>query len=495
MNSLFSWIRKNRLELIILLLILTVAAFLRFYRISEYMNFLGDEGRDALMMKRILVDHDFPLLGPPTSVGNIYLGPLYYYMMAIPSAFFWLNPVASAGMVAAIGVMAVGLVYYLAKEWFGKLPALLAAFLYAISPVNIVSTRSSWNPSPAPFFALLTVFGFYLSRKRNDCRWLTLSGVALAFAVQMHYLAFILLPVSGLFWLYELFNKKTKPHFWLGTVGAIIIFLILMAPLIIFDFRYNFLNFRAMQEMFTAKEGAVSFNLLNTFGSTIPIYKDKLVGRYLAVENVWLGFFLATIILVPLSVWFKRIKKISWEYFTLGSWLIIGLVGLSFYKGPIYDHYLGFLAPAPFLLLAGFVALFKKEWKIIISVVLLLVLGFFNLQKSPILFFPNRQLQRTQEIAKFVIEKSNGEPYNFALIADRNYDAAYQFYLEQYGHKPKLVPFEITSQLFVVCEDQVCNPVVSPKHEIAAYGMTKVIEEYQVWGVKVFKLVANPEGK
>lgn len=495
MNSLFSWFRKNRLEVIVLLLIIAAASFLRFYRISEYMNFLGDEGRDALMMKRILMDHDFPLLGPPTSVGNVYLGPLYYYMMAIPSAFFWLNPVASAGMVAVIGVIAVGLVYYLAKEWFGKLPAVLAAALYAISPVNIVSTRSSWNPSPAPFFALLAVLGFYLSRKHNDFKWLILSGASLAFAVQMHYLAFILLPVSGLLWLYELFAKKAKPHFWFGTFGAIVIFLILMTPLIIFDFRYNFLNFRAMQEMFTAKEGAVSFNLLNTFSSTIPIYKDKLIGRYLAAENIWLGFSLAVLILIPLFVWFKRIIKIPWEYFTLGGWLIIGLVGLSFYKGPIYDHYLGFLAPAPFLFLAGFAALFKKAWKIAVSVVLLLVLGFFNLQKSPILQPPNKQLQKTKEIAKFVIEKSKGEPFNFALLAERNYDAAYQFYLEQYGHKPKLVPFEITPQLFVVCEDQVCNPVVSPKHEIAAYGMTKVAEEYQVWGVKVFKLVANPEGK
>jgi len=80
-----------RLEFILLVLIIALAAFLRFYKLSEYMTFLGDEGRDVLMVKRILTTLDIPLIGPPMSVGNIYLGPLYYYMMTIPMAVFWLN--------------------------------------------------------------------------------------------------------------------------------------------------------------------------------------------------------------------------------------------------------------------------------------------------------------------------------------------------------------------------------------------------------------------
>ena len=107
------------------------------------MTFLGDEGRDALMIKRILVEWDIPLIGPPTSVGNMYLGPLYYYMMAIPMSISWLNPIAAAAQVALIGVLTVGLLYYLVRQWFGKIPAILVSFLYAISPVTIIYSRSS----------------------------------------------------------------------------------------------------------------------------------------------------------------------------------------------------------------------------------------------------------------------------------------------------------------------------------------------------------------
>jgi asparagine N-glycosylation enzyme membrane subunit Stt3 len=69
-------------------------------------------------------------------------------------AVWWLNPMAAAIMVALIGTISVGLIYYFARQWFGKIPAFIAAFLYAISPVNIIYSRSSWNPNPAPLFAL-----------------------------------------------------------------------------------------------------------------------------------------------------------------------------------------------------------------------------------------------------------------------------------------------------------------------------------------------------
>src|SRR4030065_1847158 len=75
-------VRNNRKEAIWLGLILLIGAFFRLYRIGEYMTFLGDEGRDAIIVRRLLVNFDPILIGPRTSIGDMYLGPLYYYMMA-----------------------------------------------------------------------------------------------------------------------------------------------------------------------------------------------------------------------------------------------------------------------------------------------------------------------------------------------------------------------------------------------------------------------------
>lgn len=71
------YISQHKVEISLLLLILFVAAFFRIYRISDYMTFLGDEGRDAIVAKNIL-HGNFTLLGPRASAGDFFLGPIYY---------------------------------------------------------------------------------------------------------------------------------------------------------------------------------------------------------------------------------------------------------------------------------------------------------------------------------------------------------------------------------------------------------------------------------
>lgn len=66
----------------IIITILILGAFLRLHKIGDYMTFLGDEGRDVLIVRNLLVKADPILIGPGTSVGGMYLGPLYYYFMA-----------------------------------------------------------------------------------------------------------------------------------------------------------------------------------------------------------------------------------------------------------------------------------------------------------------------------------------------------------------------------------------------------------------------------
>lgn len=482
-KAVLNWLFKNKWLLIIVLM----AALLRFYKLDQYMTFLGDEGRDALVIKGMLINHHFPLLGPPTSIGNMYLGPLYYYMMLVPMTIFWLNPVAAAGLDAIIGVLSVGLIYYLAREWFDEMSAILAAFLYAISPVTIVYSRSSWNPNPAPFFVLLSILGIYLSRKKKNYLWLILSGVGLAGAIQMHYLALIMLPVIGLLWFWEKFHLNGK-YFWKGTIWALLIFLILMFPLALFDFRHNFLNTHALINFFSSKDN-VSFSPIEYLLRVIQIYSYNLYSRYLGGFNPVVGGILSLVGLYPV---YMAIRFKSWPLLVLTLWLLIGLLGLAEYKGEIYDHYLGFLNPVAYLLLGGVVFLIKEKLRIWVMLGLVLSLGMVNLTHNPLLNPPGNQLLRTQRIAKYVIARSNNQPFNFALIAKSNYDSAYQFYLDLYGHKPLQVPFNKTNQLFVVCEDAECQPTTNPKYEVAAFGWSKIEYMEVVSGIKIYKLVPNP---
>lgn len=507
MNIFSKWIKSNKLEFIVILLILSISAFMRLYNISEYMTFLGDEGRDALVVKKILVEQDFPLLGAPTSVGGMYNGPLYYYMMALSMTVSWLNPVAAAVMVALIGTASIGIIYFLAREWFGKFAAATASALYAVSPVTIIYSRSSWNPNPAPFFALLAIFGLYKVHKTKNHLWLILVGSALAFAIQMHFLALILVPICAAIWLYEIWRKhkgEKLKNLGKGFFLGLIIFLFLMSPLLIFDLKYDFQNYKALTTFFFGDRATtVNLNPLNTLGRIIPIYSGNLVNRYLALDVFPLMLIISFLLLVPVVyLLFKFIKErqINWPLFALSCWLLVGVMGLALYKQTIYDHYTTFLNPSIYLLIGSLVfligkvkdKLLKRSLLGLFSLISLFIL-ITNLQNSPLKKNPNKQLQRTQDIARFVIVESNNEPFNFALIAKSNYDDAYEFYLDLYGHKPKIVPHEKTGQLFVVCEDQQCQPINHPKYEIAAFGWAKIENEKEFSGVKVFKLVPNED--
>lgn len=492
------WQVSSQVEIVLFGLLLALTIFLRFYNLEGYMNFLGDEGRDALMIKRILTTFDLPLIGPPMSVGNIYLGPLYYYMMTVPMTIFWLNPVAAAGLVALLGSITVVLIYYLTKQFFGIKAALASAFLYSISPITIIHSHSSWNPNPAPFFTLLIVLSLLKAYTSSNYRFLVIAGALFAAALQMHYLALILLPPILLFWIFLLINKKIK-NFWWGTFGGIGAFFLVMSPLIIFDIKHGYLNFKAFQEIFLNKDSAISLSFINPLARVYPILFDKLLSRFIAGNNPLLVPAILTLLVSPLFLLIKR-KKVFPIIFMLG-WLFIGIFTLSFYKQDVYDHYLGFVAPAAYILIGSSFAIesiLQRPWRTIFLGLLFLILTattVANFLASPLRNPPPNQLKRTQRIAKFIIDQTDSKPFNFSLIAERNYDSAYQFYLDIYKHSPKRLPDDITDQLFVVCEDQICLPVGHPKYEIAAFGWTKIGAQYNIDGVKIFKLVRNQDGK
>ena len=141
-----------------IVIILIIASVLRLWNLPSTMQFLGDQGRDALIAKRILIDHRPVLIGPVTSTGNMYLGPLYYYFMVPFLAITYPSPLGPAYAVALCGILAVFLTYYLGQEIVGKRAAIIAALFFAISAVAVNFSRFSWNPNLAPLFSIILIW-------------------------------------------------------------------------------------------------------------------------------------------------------------------------------------------------------------------------------------------------------------------------------------------------------------------------------------------------
>ena len=506
-----SFFKKNN-YLILIFLILFLATFLRFWHLPGYMTFLGDEGRDALAVKRMIVDHKFRLIGPVTSVGNMYLGPLYYYLMLPAMMISRLSPIGPAAMVAFFGVLTTALIYFYGREWVGSKGSLFAAFLYAISPVVITFSRSSWNPNVMPFFVLVSVYGLWRLWQKKQFFWLSVLGITLSFALQSHWLGLLLFPTATIFWamaLAELLrSKKPTGIFWRQTLIGFFIFLFLtVAPLVWFDLRHGLLNSKAFMVFIGNQEnGSINFKIYEVLPRLWDLNREVFT-RLVAGKDVAWGFWVSLVITLIVALKIIRESLLAnWHRFVTRNpglflllvWFLVGLLGLSVYKQSIYDHYFGFLFPVPFLLTGWFLAMIwhgKIPGKIL-TILFLSFLVFLAVKESPLRYPPSRQLQKTQAIASFVLGKTQGKPFNLGLVAERNYDEAYAFFMEKWGQPPTRIDPQkaeetITPQLFVICEQPNCQPIYNPKAEIAMFGWSKVDEKWEVEGAEIYKLSHN----
>ena len=102
----------------------------------------------------------------------------------------------------------------------------------------------------------------------------------------------------------------------------------------------------------------------------------------------------------------------------------------------------------------------------------------------------------TYSIDQSIIKSAHGQPFNFALLAKMNYDPGYRYFLSELNAPVQLLQNEITDQLFVVCEPfQIdCNPINNPEWSVAAFGWAKIDSQWEINGIKIFRLIHNPQG-
>src|SRR3990172_3783075 len=130
----FSFVRNN----IYVIPILVVGAFLRLDRLGELMAFIGDQGWFYLSARDMLISGNIPFVGITSSHTWLHQGPLWTYMLAGALWISNFNPVSGAILTALGGTSSIFLIYKLGKEFFSKTFGLVAALVYATSPLIII---------------------------------------------------------------------------------------------------------------------------------------------------------------------------------------------------------------------------------------------------------------------------------------------------------------------------------------------------------------------
>lgn len=488
------------LSSVLILIILILSASLRLYRIREYMSFLGDEGRDMLVVKRMIVNGEFTLLGPITSIGRMYMGPIYYYMISPFLALWNFDPVGPSVMVAILSVLTAFLIYFFCKKFFSVRSGLVAALFYAISPLTILYGRASWNPNVVPFFSMLFILSLSYAALKKKYHLFILAGFSLGILIQLHYVTLLLGLTAIATFLFII--RPWPPLRYL--IAFALSFVLGYSPFLLFELRHQFVNTQnTIRFIFEDKKENTTIPL---YVSVLSIWQDvtvRVFWRLLIVESAELTK-VVILFIGGIIFWIfksKESKKISRGALQIILiWFASGLILFALYRGSIYDYYFGSLFPIPFILLGVCISFLWKLKNYPVKAICFAFLSYLIIVStlhSPLQSEPNNILTTTEKVSQFVFDRISMRPYNFALMALHNSDHAYRYFFDLWGNPPITIQNpavdperkSVAPELWVICEDRDCKPLGNPLWEIAGFGPAEIAGEWKIGQMSIFKLV------
>ena len=196
-----------------LAIIIALGFFLRSYHFADWLHFELDQARDARVIDAAIEGGpgELPLLGPKAGGTFLRLGPVFYYLQYVSALVFGASPVGMAAIILITSVASIGVFFFLARRLFPDWLALLATLAFSASEYFVMYGRFAWNPNMLPFFILLGTYSLLRSvggGERYPGRWLAVAAFAFGIATELHFLAFLAVPVFV-----ALFLVYRRPHF------------------------------------------------------------------------------------------------------------------------------------------------------------------------------------------------------------------------------------------------------------------------------------------
>ncbi len=377
-------------QFLLLLAILLLATFLRFYHLdwTEYKLDEANISRLALDMVRY---GKVPVWGLGSSVG-IYNGALSEWLLAIPYALSS-NPLVATGFVAAFNVLAVAMTYAFTRKLAGPRAAWMATLLFAVAPWAVINSRKLWAQDLLPPFVIAYVWTAYLAFIEKKPWWLVVHALALSACIQLHYSALTLVFLSA-FYVLVFWWRKWPWKVLLVTVAA---GLLSMGPFLYLDaititpdmmtgqphafpnvtrivqtvlYRKAVVDTTAFQMAWIMTTGhdlhslAGSQEFRNFLDSTLPL-GPVLTGLGVLMEAAW-GWALWWAV----RRWRAACQRDSDQArggFLVAMGVVFPILLFVWHSTPVYPHYLILLYPWPFVLvgmLIDWLASSRPAWRV-----------------------------------------------------------------------------------------------------------------------------------
>lgn len=444
---------KTAKENWILLAIVFLAAFLRFWNLTPLLHFTLDEELEAFVVKNIVTGYHYPAIGIFAGLLGVHLSPLFYYLAAIP---FWLgdlNPVGWGVTASFLGTATTVLIYFVNNEMFSKRVAVFSAILYGTSFLVVMYDKHFWNVIPLPFVAVITVYSLYKILK-GKLNWSIPLSLSLALGLSSHLSALNLAVLTVWSW-----GRSKLPFLKRSVLMALAIIVLSQLPLLVFELRHDFLQSKTVLKFLDDQEQSVGgfgkswenlWLLPRVFSRAIYTFGSHDFAREHSYGWAEIGardarvpqpmFALAVFLLVAfLYIAFKNRKIIALHLHA--SLLVVTvlslLLGGFLVRGELFEYYLIYLFPTLATVGAFFLdRLWIRGRSYRLPVVMILAVLVLANVYAVLTSYHSYGLSKKIEIISWVKEKIGDSPYELHSIGvDHKYEG-YRYLFEKFYKAP-----------------------------------------------------------
>lgn len=392
-------INKHKI-LITLILIILIAALLRILKFNAVVSFDSDQEFFAWEAKKILIDHKLTLIGIPTQIGGVLIGPLFTYLSTL--VFFILkgNPISTNVLTVAMNLLAIPVSYFVANKLIGKNAGLISAALIAFSKSSVIDGLAGWPVTPILGTTFIFIY-FLVKFLEGNQKYLPLIFITMAIGLNWHVMSGFYLFV----FLISLLVFKIRPNIKYLFLG-LFAFGLILSPLLAFDLRHDFINTKNILSLFQNK---TQIDVIKNFFKVISIALGNASSFFTTINSTLSKLGIASVFLIFIKLSIKDKTSILNKVLLIFLGTVIFFA--SIYKGELSEYYLATLT-AVFVLIVTIILsnLSTKHLKYVLIIFCLINLYSFSTS------FSSLSLKYKMQAVSFIVGDSQDK--NFVLHID-----------------------------------------------------------------------------
>jgi len=418
MTKIILWIKNHRWFCFAALLF-AIFVWLRFMDLETRAVFGFDQIKNSWVVRNMLVHGRWPLLGM-VAKGNtgFYIGPAYYYLLAIFYWIFNMDPIGGMVFVGALSCVTYWVLFVVVRKVFNDYVAIISLFIYTFSSAILAANRVPWPVVFIPITSLLVFFSLYRVLQ-GKTRYLLLLASVIGFAFHIHFTAVYFVIIVICCTPFILMKKDGLKY----SLIALPFFLIWLIPNIVSEFQTGFSSGHNMTGYLTTfYHGFHWMRVYQLVKDAVIEFESIMYFKQLRFLHVILP--IAFIVLVYIR---EKVNKVQIILLFL-LWVIVPWFVMATYKGEISNYYFSTTQPIAVIAIAYIVYVIAKI-PYVVPTVFIVTFGFFWAYTNMVSFFETSKshMPEFRETAKKAVREGKKmefsewipEPYIYEMYMDR----------------------------------------------------------------------------